>query len=164
MDQNTGFYNIAQATKVVIGTGAIAGTLDIVVAFINYFLSTGKSPVIVLNYIASGVFGRDAYADGFTMPFIGLLFHYIIATSWTALFFFLYPKIKILSRNRFLSGIGYGAFVWLMMNQVVLPLSNVHQFPFDIVRAIEGIGILMVCVGMPISLIVGKYLSEKQSV
>ena len=135
----------------------LAGTLDAAAAVGNYLIATGGNPIRVFQFIASGVFGREAFSGGMTMALWGGFFHYAIALGWTVFFFIMYPKIPILARNKYLTGLAYGLFVWLAMNFVVLPLSNVNRAPFDFMRAIQGIAILMACVGLPISLVVGKY-------
>lgn len=94
------------------------------------------------------------------MALWGGLFHYVIALGWTIFFFLIDPKIPRLARNKYLTGLAYGLFVWLAMNFVVLPLSNVNRSPFDLMRAIQAILILMVYVGSPISLVVGKYYRD----
>jgi hypothetical protein len=148
--------------KIIIFTALLAGTLDIAAAMLNFYLPTGKNPVIVLEFIASGVFGKAAFAGDPMMPWYGAVFHYSIATMWTVVYFFAFPKIKILSKNWFLSGSSYAVVVWLIMTQVVLPLSNVPQIPFDLGRAAIGIAILIACVGMPISFRVSKFYRMKE--
>src|SRR5262245_2700590 len=91
-------------------TGLIAGSLDGLSAVVDVYLSSGRGPAIIVQYIASAVFGKEAYAGGSGMVVVGLLFHLLIATGWTALFFLIYPKIKFLSTNRVLAGILYGLF------------------------------------------------------
>ena len=138
----------------------LAGTLDGTAAAVNFMIATGGDPIRVFQFIASGVFGREAFSGGMVMALWGGFFHYVIALSWTIFFFLLYPKIPLLARNKYLTGLTYGLFVWLAMNFVVLPLSNVNRSPFDLMRAIQAILILMVCVGLPISLVVGKYYRD----
>ena len=76
--------------KGILIAGFIAGTLDIIAAII----SSGADPIRVLQFIASGAVGRDAaFAGGLPMAFLGLALHYLIAYSWTTLFFLLYPKL-----------------------------------------------------------------------
>ena len=62
--------------------GVIAGALDIAAAFIHAYLARGTQPEQVLRYIASGVFGKEA-ANGNMMIVWGLLFHFLIAISFT---------------------------------------------------------------------------------
>lgn len=139
----------------------LAGTLDIIAAISYYALSTGRNPVVVLLYIASGVFGREAFSGGTLMAILGGVFHYTIALGWSMLFLVAYPRMKFLAKSKLMTGIGYGLFIWLVMNLVVLPLSKVAQPSFDPVRVATGIIILMVCVGAPISLVIGRYYARQ---
>lgn len=144
-------------------TGLIAGSLDIAAALLAFLIATGKNPVRVLQFIASGVFGMDAFSDNPMMPVVGLIFHYFIAALWTTLFFIAYPKIKFLSKHWIVSGIAYAVIVWSIMTQVVLPLSNVPQQPFDPARAALAIAILIVCIGLPISFSAKRFYSYTAS-
>ena len=99
------------AVNTILLAGFIAGCLDILSAFLQYFINAGKNPVKILNFIASGVFGKEAaYAGGNTMAVWGLLFHFIIAFAFTLFFFWLYPKWNVLAKNKWATGIGYGLF------------------------------------------------------
>ena len=143
--------------KTILLSGLLVGTLDAAAAIINYCIPTVRNPVRIFQYIASGVFGMNAFSDGVIMPIMGLIFHYFIATSWTLLFFLLYPKINWLSRNWVISGFGYGIFVWLAMNLVILRLSRVPQFPFNATQVAIGMAILMLAIGLPISFFAQRY-------
>lgn len=146
--------------KTILWAGLLVGALDITAAFIQTSLY-GGSPVRVLNFIASGVFGKEALDGGASFAFYGLVFHFCIAMGWTTLFFLIYPKLKFLSRNKIITGVGYGFFIWLMMNRIVLPLSNVPHFPFRLTSAVIGALILMAAIGLPLSLIANKYYSSR---
>ncbi len=139
-----------------------AGTLDIATACIYYPIKYKITQIVLLQNIASGVFGESAFAGGIQMAALGLVFHYSIALLWTIVFFLAYPTITMLSRNRFAAGMVYGLVVWLAMNLVVLPLSNVNRPSFDFIQALIGAVILMFCFGLPNSMIVGKYYSKRQ--
>ena len=144
--------------------GFTAGTLDILSACTQYYLSSGKNPVMVLNYVASGFFGKEtAYANGPVMPIAGLLFHYLIAFSFTLFFFWLYPKWKALAWNKFVTAFGYGLFVWAVMNLLVVPMSLTPKKPFDISRAIIAATILICMIGLPVTLIIGNYYAKKKA-
>ena len=107
--------------RAIVMTGLVAGTMDIVMACSWFTFRTGNSPVRVLEYISSAAVGKElAYSGNILMSILGLLFHYLIAYSWTYLFYLAYPRIGILRANRFVVGIGYGIFVWTIMNRVVL--------------------------------------------
>ncbi|MFA5835133.1 MAG: hypothetical protein WDA22_16765 [Bacteroidota bacterium] len=144
----------------IVFTGLLAGTLDISAAMLRYYFTTGKDPMNVLRFIASGVFGNSAFSGGIVMASYGLLFHFVIAFSWTTLFFVIYPKLMRLSKNKYLLGIVYSVVIWSGMNLVVLPLSNVPQLPFTVAKGAEAIGILIVCVGLPISILAHRYYTK----
>ena len=141
--------------------GFFVGFLDASAAVINYVLNTHKNPIVISKYIASAVFGKKAYSGEPSMIFFGFLFHFLIAYSFTLLFFFLYPKINFLSKNRLLTGIIYGIFIWLVMNLFVLPLTNVAKQSFTLKPTITGILILIVAIGLPLSYIAYNYYNHR---
>ena len=56
------------------------------------------------------------------------------------------------------AGLLYGVAVYLVMNLVVLPLSNVAQRPFVPSLAVMIMVIIhMLCVGLPIALVTRRY-------
>jgi hypothetical protein len=133
----------------VVTTGLLAGTLDILSACTHAYLARGTTPDTVFKYIASALLGMEAFAGGTGTILLGLLMHYAIAFSWTLLFFLIYPKLPFLWRNRIVSGIIYGAFVWVIMSLVLVPLTDVPKGPFNPTSAAIGMIILMLMIGMP---------------
>jgi len=95
---------------IIIWTTFLAGTLDITAAFINSYLRSEVTPDIVLQYIASGVLGREAFSGGLGTAFLGLIFHYLIAFVWTLIFFKLYPLLRIKPTYQIPAGLIYGIF------------------------------------------------------
>ncbi|HWP42307.1 MAG TPA: hypothetical protein VNO14_03660 [Blastocatellia bacterium] len=51
----------------------------------------------------------------------------------------------------------YGISVYFFMNSIVLPLSAVRQAPFSFSSFVTGLVIHMLFVGLPISLVVGRF-------
>ena len=148
----------SSATKTILLTGFIAGTLDILAAFLVYSaIMKVVTPLQILNGIAAGVFGKTIIGGKTVMALIGLLFHYFIAYSFTTGFFLIYPRVKLLHGNTIIIGLLYGVFVWFVMNLIVVPLSNAHHSPFSWMPALRACLILMLCIGLPISLLTTKY-------
>jgi hypothetical protein len=108
----------------VLAIGLFAGTLDIADAFIFNVLR-GITPVMVLQYIASGLVGAASFHGGLATTGLGLLLHYLLALGWTTLFYKASRKIAILTRRPILSGLIYGDVIYLVMNFVILPVSSV---------------------------------------
>ncbi|MBI1769703.1 MAG: hypothetical protein HYR67_15150 [Bacteroidetes bacterium] len=157
----SGFVQSGGLTKAIFMAGLLAGTLDIIAACIQAYLVKSITPDRILLYIATSLFGRDAYAGGISMILVGLLIHYLIATGWTTLFFLSYPKINFLTQNKIVVGLLYGVFVWVMMNRVLVPLTRVATGPFKLSNALIGCAILMMCIGLPISIMAHRYYSDK---
>lgn len=133
----------------------IAGTLDITAAVVQTLIY-GRDPVMMLKFIASGVFGTEALQGGVIYAALGLLFHYIIAWIWTWLFFTLYARLAFMRINAWLTGVFYGIFVWFVMNRIVLPLSNTPSLPFTLKGALIAASILILAIGMPLSIVAKK--------
>lgn len=131
--------------------GLLAGLLDISAAFIQFYLRTGRNPLTVLKFIASGLFGPQALTGGSGMMIVGLLLHFLIALSFALFFFWLATRLPALRKWWVLSGILYGLFVWAVMNLLVVPLSRTPQRPFSWPGALMAMAILVVCIGLPIA-------------
>jgi len=143
--------------------GLIAGALDITAACINAYIKTSTTPVQVLKGIASGAFGKEAITGGPMMAVWGLIFHFIIAISFTFLFFFIAKQIPSLVRYPLPIGIIYGVFVWATMRFIVLPyLSTLNPRPIvgseAIKNAVIAAAIIVVCVGIPVALLARRYV------
>ncbi len=146
----------------ILQAGLIAGTLDILSAFIYYYIKSGKTNFLVIfKFIASAIFGKEAGEGGTGMILAGLILHYAIAFSFTIFFFWLYPKVKVMSKNRIVTAIVYGLFVWTVMNLIVVPLSNTVHRPFKIEGVLINMGILIVCIGLPLSLIANTFFRKR---
>jgi len=147
--------------KFIFLTAIIVAVLVIAAAILNAYVSSGTAPSVVMQFIASGAFGKQAFAGGLPMVLWGCLFHFLIATSWTLLFYLLYPRTALLAKNRIVSGIAYGSFIWFFMTFVVMQLDNTPKQVFDLKNAIVDVGICITTAGLPVAVLVGKYYSRK---
>lgn len=145
--------------KAIVLSWLLVGTLDILAAIIQTVASHG-SVIRLLQYIASGVFGKSAFEAGWNSAALGLAFHYAIALGWTVLFFLVYRRLPRAPHHRVLTGIGYGLFVWVLMNRVVLPVSNVQLGPFVAWRAALAAGVLVLAIGLPLSFLAARHFGE----
>jgi hypothetical protein len=144
-------YTFREAIKVIILTGLLAGSLDILAACTDYYIKTGKGPEGVLRFIASGIFGNNAFTGTTIMIWFGLLFHFIIAFALTIFFFIVYPKIKLLQINVILTALIFGIVSWLITNLIIVPLSNT-SIPFKLANAVKAVLILIFAIGLPLAI------------
>ena len=150
--------------KPVFITGLIAGALDLTGACVAFMIdNNGRFPNKILEFIARGVFGKDAMTGGLTMKLWGLFFHFFIAMAFTVFYFFIYPKIKLLHKNVLLSAFIYGLFVWAIMNLIVVPNSAIQKpiIPFNYVASAKAALVLIICIGLPVSYFAKKYYAGK---
>lgn len=141
--------------------GLLAGTLDILSACLQAYIAKGISPETVLRFIASGAFGKPAFTGGWEMPLTGLLFHYIIAYSFTTLFFMLYPYINLMRKSIVLTAVVYGVFIFVVMNLLVLPLTKITRAPIKLDKAAIATGILIVAIGLPLSIFARRFYQHR---
>ena len=143
----------------ILGIGLLTGTLDACSAILLNWKIKAAS---IFKYIAGGVFGKTtALAGGTKMVLWGVGFHYFIAFSFTAVLFLLHPMFFSWFRNKFLTGVIYGIMIWGIMNLVVVPLSNLPARQLHLVSSLTDCGILVICLGLPISYIATGYYFYK---
>ena len=151
--------SLRNALKPIVIGGLVAGTLDMTAACVTAWLRSGVTPGRVAQFIASGAIGQAAFSGGNKTVALGVVFHYLIATIWTIVFYLASRKLDFLIRWPIPMGLLYGIVVYVIMNFVVVPLSRVTppRVPPPLsARAIQAL-ILMFCIGLPIALIVRRY-------
>lgn len=127
--------------------GLSAGTLDILAAIISN-RPRGVNAIRVLQSVASGLLGADAFKGGNKTAAIGLFCHFAIAFIWTIVYFLISHKLRFLTERWLLSAALYGTFVYFFMNLVVVRLSAA---PFKIPFALTGLLIHIFCIGFPLA-------------
>lgn len=120
-------------------------------------------PSRLFQFIASGLFGKDALIGGVFMALWGLVLHFVISFAWTSLYFIAYPKFKALAKHKILAGSIYGVIVWTIMNMVVIPLSRTVEGPRYVAQDVVGILIIIVSVGLPIAILTHRYYAAQES-
>ncbi len=141
----------------------LVGSLDICSAFIDVWIANRASPDRVLRYIASAVFGKEALTGGVLMSIMGLLFHFIIAGSFALWFYFIYPYLVQWFRNKIVIALVYALFMWSVMTFIVLPLTPLNRGPVVLLKAVKAILILTVCIGLPLSFMMGRFIPARET-
>lgn len=100
----------------------IVGTLDIVEVIIFYALR-GVQPIRILQGVAAGLLGRDAFRGGWPVALLGLALHFTIAFAVVTIYHAASAKAPFLTRHPLIAGTVYGLAVFAVMTYVVVPLS-----------------------------------------
>jgi hypothetical protein len=131
--------------------GLIAGTLDLTQACI---LFGAQVPLA----IAAGLLGRQALQSGMATYLLGVLLHFFIAFSVTAIYYAASRRLMFLTEHALICGLFYGAAVELVMSYIVLPLSALHERgPYELHDVLQGLFVHMVVVGLPVSFSVRRF-------
>jgi len=151
------------AFKTILLAWLTAGCLDLLAAITVYSLIMQRVTIIrLLQGIAKGALGNSAYEGGIATALAGVGFHFTIALCFTVFYFFIFPYISFLKKERIISGLLYGIFAWCVMNLAVLPVLHIASIPTKWDSITRGAVILMFCIGLPISLIVSRYYILKE--
>jgi hypothetical protein len=127
------------------------GVLDLTDAIV-FFGLRGVRPIRIFQSIASGLLGRASFSGGIRTALLGIALHFFIAFVIVLTFLLVSKKMPALVRHPVASGLAYGIAVYLVMNLIVLPLSNAGQGAFVLPVVINGLLIHMFGVGLPSSL------------
>jgi hypothetical protein len=139
--------------SVVVG-GLIAGALDLVYAVLVY---SPQKPILIPQTIASGLLGMKSYSGGAQTATLGVVLHFFIAFGAATVYCLASRKFSFLIDRAILSGLIYGALVYLFMHLVVLPLSVAPPRDMPLIyKACEFVEHWF-CVGLPIALSVRHY-------
>jgi hypothetical protein len=140
------------ALKYVFLGGVLAGALDIAYAF-GFYALQDVSPLRILQSIASGLLGTEAYRGGAGTAVLGAVLHFAIAIVAAAVFHAASRAWHWLIEHPLVAGIVFGLCVYGVMNFVVLPLSAFpHPRTFPPLTVITGLLAHMFLVGVPIAL------------
>jgi hypothetical protein len=131
--------------------GSIAGVVDILQAC----LEEGWD---IPLWVAAGLLGRQAIHGGAATYILGLLLHFVIAFTAAAVYYAASRRLPFLTEYPLVCGLCFGAWVMLVMNLIVLPLSALHaRSPLALRYLILGILQKMVVVGLPISYSIRRF-------
>lgn len=141
-----------QVLLAITGGGIMAGSLDLISAFISYGWGVPRG-------IASGLLGERAFHGGLVTWVLGVILHFLIAFSAATVYCLSSRKLEFLKEHFFVCGLFYGIAVFLVMNLVVLPLSAVpwKVGPFTLAGLIQGLLVHMFLIGLPIGFCLRKF-------
>ena len=141
--------------------GLVAGALDITYAITAYG-ARGVPAMSILQSVASGVLGREAYSGGVEAAALGLGLHFLIAILMAAGYVTLTQIFPVLFRFPVASALIYGLFLFAVMNFAVVPLSAAYPGKFPEGWYLAGAFFAhTILVGLPIALIARYFLAPR---
>jgi hypothetical protein len=107
-----------------LGAG-VGGALDIVYAIVLWGFILGGSPMQVLQSVAAGLLGKEAYDGGGGTAALGLALHFSIAFCMALAYVLASRKLPALNEQPWAMGALYGIVLFVVMNFIVVPLSAI---------------------------------------
>jgi hypothetical protein len=131
--------------------------MDITAAFLTS-APKGISPRHILQGIASGLIGPTSFRGGWATSALGLALHFLIAFTAAAVFYVASRKIPALLDRPWLAGVGYALVVYGFMYWIVIPLDHLRSKPVTLSGTVVAIVTHIICVGLPISLVIHRFV------
>jgi len=151
-----GGLDTSKAVQAILMAGLICGVLDGLSA-VGLSIAFGNGPVRMLQGIASGVLGPNAFKDGAGTAALGLALHFLIAFGASVVYYSASRVLPVLIDRALLCGVLYGIAVHLFMQYVVIPLSAIGRRPFALQSFVALVIVHMLVVGPSIALSIRRF-------
>ena len=148
--------------RILLYGGMAVGVLDILKPIL-FTMMRGGSPIRMLQGIASGALGKESFQGGYATALMGLGFHFFIAFTAFAIYYFASRFLRPLETHALLLGGLYGIAVYLFMQFVVFPLSAIGSVKHPPGVLIDGILTHILCVGLPTGIVVREAARRRAS-
>lgn len=148
------------AVQIILWAAAVVIVLDGIAGVIYFYTLLNLGPAQFMQWIASAINGVSAFAGGSSTIIEGFIIHVIVTIIMAVVYYFAYKASSLVRKNAIISGIIYGLGIWIVMNLIVFPLSNVPPAPFVLFNAIISIIWHIVLVGLPFAIITNLHLKK----
>lgn len=108
-------------TTVMAGGLAIAAT-DLIYCLL-FWSSQGVSPMRLLQSVAAGALGRASFHGGVGTAALGAFFQWLIGFGFVLAYALVARHVPLLRQHARRYGIAYGMLLYLVMHNIVVPLS-----------------------------------------
>jgi hypothetical protein len=160
--------NLRRITWPALLAGIIVSLLVAAGTTITYLLAGGTNPSRLLNFVASGLVGAEAFGGGGNparhMALLGAVLHGIVSFAWAFVLFAFSMKFPRFLRNWWQSGIAFGVVIWLVMVFVIMPLSRAPSVEINLKTALMDIANLVLNAGLPISFLAHRHRMKTSGV
>jgi hypothetical protein len=107
----------------VLAGGLAAGTFDIAYACAFWGVKRRVPAQRILQSVAAGLLGKASFEGGAKTAALGLALHFLIAVTMAVTYFLVARRWARLWQRPWLCGAAYGVLLYVVMNDVVVPLS-----------------------------------------
>lgn len=144
------------AGRAILYATLVVGILDGLDAVLFFYFRSGAAPARIFQGIAAGLLGRTAALQGgAATALLGVALHFFIASGVVAIFLLASRLAPVLIRHPLAFGVLYGLAVYVVMNDVVIPMSAIgaRATPTPLPVLVNGLLIHAFGVGVPAALV-----------
>lgn len=133
MNANTSYFDIAVrdgerrlAWPLVLAGGLAIAATDLVYCVL-FWAPQGVSPMRLLQGIAAGALGPAGFQGGVATALLGAGFQWLIGFGYVLAYALVSRRVALLHVHPQRYGIAYGMLLYLVMNEIIVPLSAAPQ-------------------------------------
>jgi hypothetical protein len=142
--------SLPRIVLVVVAAGLVAGTTNLVAAGAIF----GGTMTHGFQMIAAGLLGQEAFSGGLNAAILGAAAHFAISIAAAGLYLWAALRHRALTRHWLVGGVVFGVLAYLVMNLVVVPLSNAANPDFSPGIIVKELLAHTILFGVPIAGIV----------
>jgi uncharacterized membrane protein YagU involved in acid resistance len=142
---------------IAVAAGIAAGVTNLVAVAVIF----GGPPMRGFQMIASGLLGEQAFSGGINAALLGAALHFAISIAAAALYLWAALRHPTLIRHWLVGGVMFGVLAYLVMNLVVVPLSNAANPDFSLSMIVKELVAHTVMFGVPIAGIVRAFVRNE---
>jgi hypothetical protein len=138
---------LRRSALIAVAAGMVAGIANLVAAAAIF----GGPMMHGFQMIASGLLGEQAFSGGITAAIIGAVLHFAISIAAAALYLWAALRHATLIKHWLIGGVLFGVLAYLVMNLIVVPLSNAANPDFSPGMIVKELLAHTVLFGVPIA-------------
>jgi hypothetical protein len=114
-------------SRLLVRAGLLTGILDGLFSSTLSVAAYGSTVTRLFQGVAAVLLGPDAFEGGLATALVGVLMHFGVAFTWSALFLFVVSRLtwiqRLLESRRGVIKVAslYGPAIWMVMSLVVIP-------------------------------------------
>jgi hypothetical protein len=147
------------AIRAILLGGFFAGLADFIYPTVKTVMA-GNPWTQPWKGVASGLLGSTARDGGMEMVALGAALHWFICLSAAAILYLVVRRVKFLPRHWFPLAVIHGIAVLLVMNYVILPLSQIGRGIYPLEKLHIHAFWHIVLVGLPTGFFVSRALRK----
>jgi hypothetical protein len=145
--------------RIVVLGGFTVAVLDIINAMLFWYIYKDVPPMRILQSIAAGLLGKDAYAGGPGSAALGALLHFLIACGMALAYVLVSRLLPTIAQRPLMAGLLFGLGAYAVMTYLVVPLSRASAVNKYLWWTVDSVAAHILLVGVPLA-----YMARRMAV